>query len=283
MLKAATSARSLARIARMAAVLVLLAIWLLPLLGVAVTSVRTIEDLNRGNFWGWPSETRLVANYAEVLGGSGVGQLILNSVLITIPTVLGTLVLSTMAGYALATYRFRGSLLLLALFIGGNLVPFQILAIPVRSLMADTLGLYDTRTALVLFHISFQLGFATLFMRNFARQLPTSLIDTARVEGLGELQILLHVAVPLLRPAMAAVAVLVFTFVWNDFFWSLILAHSSDVRPITAGLQALRGMWVTSWHLISAASLLAAIPPALMFFLMQRHFIAGLTLGVGAD
>ena len=272
-----------ARTVHRAAVVLVLIVWLLPLLGVAVTSVRAIEDLNRGNFWGWPSQTQLVENYAAVLRGSDVGQLILNSFLITIPAVVGTLVLSTMAGFALAAYRFRGSLVLLALFIGGNLVPFQILAIPVRSLMADTFGLYDTRAALILFHISFQLGFATLFMRNFTRQLPAALIDTARVEGLGELQILLHVAVPLLRPAMAAVAVLVFTFVWNDFFWSLILAHSNDVRPITAGLQALRGMWVTSWHLISAASLLAAIPPALMFFLMQRHFIAGLTLGVSAD
>jgi multiple sugar transport system permease protein len=277
------SAKSVARTVHKAAVLVLLLVWVLPLFGVAVTSVRAIEDLNRGNFWGWPDETRFVENYAAVLRGSEVGQLILNSFVITIPAVIGTLVLSTMTGFALAAYRFRGSLVLLALFIGGNLVPFQILAIPVRSLMADTLGLYDTRAALILFHISFQLGFATLFMRNFTRQLPTTLIDTARIDGISELQILLYVVVPLLRPAMAAVAVLVFTFVWNDFFWSLILAHSTDVRPITAGLQTLRGMWVTSWHLISAASLLAAIPPALMFFLMQRHFIAGLTLGVSAD
>jgi multiple sugar transport system permease protein len=179
--------------------------------------------------------------------------------------------------------RFSSSVILLALFIGGNLVPFQILAISVRSLMADVLGLYDSRWALILFHISFQTGFATLFMRNFIRQLPDTLIDTARIEGVNELQILLHVVVPLVRPAMAAVAVLTFTFVWNDFFWSLVLAHSNDVRPVTAGLQTLRGMWLTSWHLISAASLLAAMPPAVMFFLMQRHFITGLTLGVSGD
>ncbi len=271
------------RVAYRVVLLSLLVVWLLPLLGVAITSIRSIEDLNRGNYWGWPSETRFLDNYATVLFGSAMGRLFFNSFLITIPAVAGTILLSTMAGFALAIYRFRGNLLLLALFIGGNLVPFQILALPVRSLMADTLGLYDSRWALILFHISFQTGFATLFMRNFIRQLPATLIDTARVEGISELQILLHVVVPLVRPAMAAVAVLVFTFVWNDFFWSLILAHSNDVRPITAGLQTLRGMWVTSWHLISAASILAAIPPALMFFLMQRHFIAGLTMGVSAD
>jgi multiple sugar transport system permease protein len=120
-------------------------------------------------------------------------------------------------------------------------------------------------------------------MRNFMRQLPAALIDTARLEGIGELKILLWVVVPLVRPAMAAVAVLVFTFVWNDFFWSLILTQSNDVRPVTAGLQTLQGMWIASWHLISAASLLAAIPPAAVFFLAQRHFIAGLTFGVSAE
>jgi multiple sugar transport system permease protein len=245
--------------------------------------MRSIEDLNRGNYWGWPSQLRLYENYADVLTSSDMGQFVLNSFLITIPSVIGTVVLSTMAGFALAQYRFRGNLVLLALLIGGNLVPFQILAIPVRSLMADTFGLYDSRSALILFHVAFQTGFATLFMRNFIRQLPDALIDTARVEGLSEAQILLHVVVPLVRPAMAAIAVLVFTFVWNDFFWSLVLAHSTDVRPLTAGLQTLRGMWVTSWHLISAASLMAALPPSLMFFLMQRHFIAGLTLGVARD
>jgi multiple sugar transport system permease protein len=279
----AISTKTLAQVARKTLVLMLLALWLLPLFGVALTSIRTIEDLNRGNFWGWPGETQFLENYAAVLGGHDMPRLILNSFVITVPAVAGTLILSTMAGFALATYRFRANLLLLALFIGGNLVPFQILAIPVRSLMLDAFGLYDTRSSLILFHISFQLGFATLFMRNFTRQLPSSLVDTARVEGVSEWRILVYVVAPLLRPAMAAVAVLVFTFVWNDFFWSLILAHSSAVRPVTVGLQTLRGMWITSWHLLSAASLLAAIPPAALFFLMQRHFIAGLTLGMTGD
>ena len=88
---------------------------------------------------------------------------------------------------------------------------------------------------------------------------------------------------PLVRPAIAAIAALIFTFVWNDYFWSLVLVQSNDVRPVTAGLQSLRGMWLASWHLISAGSILAAIPPVLIFFLMQRHFIAGLTSGTQSD
>lgn len=259
-----------------------LAVWLLPLFGVALTSLRSIDDLNRGNFWGWPSEIKLVENYAAVFADTRMAQFILNSVLITLPAVIGAVALSCMAGFALAKFRFRGNLLLLVIFIAGNLVPFQILMIPVRNLALD-LQIYDTRWALILFHVAFQTGFCTLFMRNFIKQLPDAMLDAARIEGLSELQIFWHVVLPLVRPAIAAIAALTFTFVWNDYFWSLVLVQSDDVRPLTAGLQSLRGMWLASWHLISAGSIVAAIPPVLIFFLMQQHFIAGLTAGSESD
>lgn len=254
-------------------------LWLLPLFAVALTSVRSIEDLNRGNFWGWPSEIRFLENYSAVFTSSPMGQFILNSLMITIPAVIGALALSCMAGYALAKYRFPGNLVLFAIFIAGNFVPFQILMIPVRDLMITTIPLYDTIWALVVFHIAFQTGFCTLFMRNFIKQLPDALIEAARIEGVSELKIFWHVVLPLVRPAIAALAVLIFTFIWNDYFWALVLVQSDDVRPVTAGLQSLRGMWLASWQLISAGSIIAAIPPVVIFFLMQRHFIAGLTLG----
>ena len=103
--------------------------------------------------------------------------------------------------------------------------------------------------------------------------------DAARIEGVSEFKIFWFVVLPLVRPAMATLAVLVFTFVWNDYFWSLVLVQSDSARPVTAGLQSLTGMWVASWQLMSAGALVAAMPPVVMFFLMQRHFIAGLTLG----
>ena len=256
-----------------------LLLWLLPLLAVALTSVRSIEDLNRGNFWGWPTSIEFVQNYTAIFTTSPMARFILNSVLITVPAVAGALALSCMAGYALAKYRFRGSLALFAIFIAGNFVPFQVLMIPVRDLMINVIPIYDTVWALIVFHIAFQTGFCTLFMRNFIRQLPDALIEAARIEGVSELKIFWHVVLPLVRPAIAALAVLEFTFIWNDYFWALVLVQSDDVRPITAGLQSLKGMWLASWQLISAGAIVAAIPPVLMFFLMQRHFIAGLTLG----
>jgi len=254
-------------------------VWLLPLAGVALTSIRSADDLNRGNVWGWPSEFMLVENYTGVFTTSPMGQLLANSFVIATSATAGAVAMACMAGFALARYRFGGNTLLLAMFIAGNFVPFQILMIPVRELFADTLALYNTRFALILFHATFQTGFATLFMRNFIRQLPDDLIDAARLEGVSELAIFWRIVLPLVRPAVAGVSLLVFTFVWNDFFWSLVLVHSDEVRPVTAGLQSLRGMWLTSWHLVSAGSILAAIPPVLLFFFLQRHFIAGLTLG----
>ena len=264
------------RPAYVAAVLALLALWLLPLAGITLASLRSAEDLNRGDWWGWPHETHLIENYGAVLGASPILRFTLNSLLITVPAVVATVVIASMAGFALAKHRFRGARLLLMVFVAGNLVPAQVLMIPVRDLMI-ALHLYDTRVALVLFHTSFQTGFATLFMHNFIRELPDAVLDAARMEGASELTVFRRVVVPLVHPAMAAIAVLVFTFVWNDFFWSLVLVQSDAIRPLTAGLQALRGMYQTSWQLLCAASLLAALPPVAMFFFMQKHLIAGLT------
>lgn len=270
------------RIAFRAALFASLALWLLPMVGVALTSIRSIDDLNRGNLWGWPSEFRLIENYSAVFAEQRMAQFIVNSVLITVPAVLGAVTLACMAGFALAKYRFRGNLALFVIFIAGNLVPLQILMVPVRNLTIAT-GLYDTRWALILFHAAFQTGFCTLFMRNFIKQLPDDMLDAARNDGLSEFQIFRHIVVPLVRPAIAAIAALTFTFVWNDYFWSLVLVQSDDVRPLTAGLQSLRGMWLTSWQLISAGSIVAAVPPVLIFFFMQQHFIAGLTAGAQDD
>ncbi len=255
-----------------------LLVWLLPLVAVMMTSVRSLGDLSQGNYWGWPNEFAILENYTQVFAATPMATYFLNSLLITLPAAAGAVAISTMAGFALAKYSFRGNILLFAMFIAGNFIPFQILMVPVRNLTI-ALGMYDTLWALILFHVAFQAGFCTLFMRNFIRGLPHELIEAARVEGAGEFQIFFKVALPLVRPAMAALAVLVFTFIWNDYFWALTLVQSDEARPITVGLTALKGQWVASWNLISAGSIVAALPPVMMFFAMQKHFIAGLTLG----
>ena len=257
---------------------VTLIFWMLPLAGVFLTSFRSLADINSGNYWGWPSEFALVENYTQVFTVTPMIQYFLNSLVITIPTVLGTLLLSSLAGYSLAKHRFRGNFLIFALFIAGNFVPAQILMIPVRNLTLN-LGVYDTKLALILFHTSFQIGFCTFFLRGFIKELPHELIESARIEGASEFRVYWNIILPLILPALAALAVLEFTFIWNDYFWALVLVQGDEARPVTLGIQALRGRWTASWHLISAGSIVAALPPVVLFFMLQKHFITGLTLG----
>lgn len=267
-----------ARALYMTMVCAILVLWLLPLFAIILTSFRSFEDVMAGNYWGWPTEFNLVENYVAVFQQTKMLQYFVNSLIITVPSVIMVLVFSTMTGFVLSRYLFPGSMVIFVLFVGGNFLPQQIMMIPIRDLMVS-LGLYDTFFALMAFHIAFQTGFATLFMRNFIAALPAELFQAARAEGASPWQILIHIVVPLVRPALAALAILTFTFIWNDYFWAIVLTQSDAVKPVTAGLANLKGEWVSQWNIVSAATIFVAIPPVLMFFLMQKHFVSGLTMG----
>ncbi len=255
-----------------------LLMWLGPLLAVALFSIKPEADFVNANYWGMPSTFEGAANYGKVFFGSDMPRYLLNSFLITVPTVIGAVALSSMTGFALGVYKFRANLWIFFMFVAGNFVPFQILMVPVRDLTLE-LGLYNTKTGLVLFHIAFQTGFCTLFMRNFIRALPFELIEAARVEGVAEWKIFWYVVLPLMKPALAALAVLIFTFIWNDYFWAVVLTQGIESQPVTAGITSFNAQFRAAYHLMSAGSIVAALPPVAMFFLMQKHFIAGLTLG----
>ena len=253
-------------------------LWLAPLLAVALFSVKPDADFTSGNYWSLPSTFEGFINYGKVFFESDMPRYLLNSVFITVPTVIGAVALSTMTGFALGIYKFRANLWIFFMFVAGNFVPFQILMVPVRDLTLE-MGLYNTKTGLVLFHIAFQTGFCTLFMRNFIRALPYPLIEAARVEGVSEWRIFWYVVLPLMKPAIAALSVLIFTFIWNDYFWAVVLTQGVESQPVTAGITSFNAQYRAAYHLMSAGSIVAALPPVAMFFLMQKHFIAGLTLG----
>jgi len=266
------------RVAYQAFLPVALLLWLLPLVAVAIFSIKPESDFTNANYWGWPSSFEGIANYSRVFLSSDMPRYLLNSVFITVPTVIGAVALSSMTGFALGIYKFRANLWIFFMFVAGNFVPFQILMVPVRDLTLS-MGLYNTKTGLVLFHIAFQTGFCTLFMRNFIKALPFELIEAARVEGVAEWRIFWYVVLPLMKPALAALAVLIFTFIWNDYFWAVVLTQGVESQPVTAGITSFNAQYRAAYHLMSAGSIVAAIPPVAMFFLMQKHFIAGLTLG----
>ena len=253
-------------------------LWLLPLIAIMLVSLRSLSDLNAGNYWGIPTELNFLQNYSEVFVRSPMATYFLNSLIITIPTTIITLIISSMSGFTLAIHKFKFNMFIFAMFIAGNFIPFQILLVPVRSITIQ-FGMYDTWYALIIFHVAFQSGVCTFFLRNFIKELPFELIEAARADGATEVYIYTKIIIPLMRPALAALGVLIFTFIWNDYFWALVLVQSDSVRPVTVGLQALRGQWVASWNLIAAGSIVCALPPVIMFFILQKQFIRGLTFG----
>ncbi len=189
-----------------------------------------------------------------------------------------TLFFSSLAAYALARFKFRGSRVLFFVFVAGTLLPFQILLLPVFRL-TNFLHIYDTYLALIVFHTAFQLGFCTFVLRNYMRTVPGEILEAARIDGCSEFGIFSRIMMPLTVPALAAIATLEFTWIFNDFLWALILLQNDALKPVTAGLASLRGQYISDWTVIVSGSLIATLPTVIVFILLQRYFIQGLTLG----
>lgn len=252
-------------------------LWLVPVLTALITALRTNNDILTRGFWSLPSVLTL-KNFGEAWTRGGLTHYLPNSFIITLPSLVGTLFLSSLAGYALSRFRFRGDRLILFIFVAGMMLPFQILLLPVFR-MVNALGLYNTYWALIIFHTAFQLGFCTFVLRNYMRTIPGEILEAARIDGCSEFRIYRQIMMPLTLPALAALATLLFTWIFNDFLWALILVQNDKLKPVTTGLAALRGQYVMDWTVIISGSLIATMPTVLVFLFLQRYFIAGLTLG----
>lgn len=260
-------------------VIPLLVSWLVPMATAVLTSLRSLDDLIANGPFRLPDPV-VLGNFGEAWDRGGLNRYMANSFIITLPVLIGTLLLSSMAGFALARFRFRGNLLLYFIFVGGTLLPFQILMLPVFQL-TNRLGLYDTYWALIIFHTAFQLGFCTFVLRNFMRTIPGEIFDAARIDGSTELRIFWQHAVPLSLPSLAALATLEFTWIFNDYLWALILIQQDRLKPVTTGLAALMGEYQRSWNILFAGTLIAVVPTVVVFLFLQRYFIQGLTMGTG--
>ncbi len=253
--------------------------YMLPVFSAVITSIRTQQDISVNGFWSIPSEITF-NNYPEAWGRGHVSRYMLNSFIITIPALIGTIFLSSLSAYALARYKFRGNRPIYFMYVAGTMLPFQILLLPV-FLLTNKLGLYNTYYGVIMIHIAFQLGFCTFVLRNFMKTLPGEVMEAARIDGASEWGIYWRIAMPLTVPAIAAVATLEFTWIFNDYLWAIILIQNDSLKPVTAGLSSLKGQFITDWPLIVAGALLATVPTLIVFFALQRYFIGGLTLGSG--
>lgn len=256
---------------------VLAALWLIPIFAALITAVRTMDDISINGFWSVPQVITL-NNFFEAWGSARVSQYLVSSFIVTIPSLFGMLFLSSLTAYALARFRFRLNLPIYFMFVAGTMLPFQILLLPV-FLLVKSLSLYNTYFALIAIHTTFQMGFCVLVLRNFMRTVPSEIFEAARVDGCSEFKIYWRIMLPLSLPAMASLATLEFTWVFNDYIWALILVSKQELLPVTAGLATLRGQYTTDWPVITAGALLSTIPTLIVFVFLQRYFIQGLTLG----
>jgi len=262
-------------------------IWILPILFTILQSFRPFADVVVKGVWSWPNHLTL-DNYFHAFGQSRMWLFFLNSVEVAVPAVVITLFLASLIAFVLSRYESRFTVPMLMLFTAGNLLPPQLLYIPlyraflhiwVPSFINQNHKLYDTQLGLILVHVSIQIGFATFVLTNYLRTIPKEISESALVDGANVWNHYWRIIFPLLRPALASLGVLMTTWIYNDFFWSLVLLKTGNKRPITAALSNLQGEFNTDYNLLAAGACMAFIPTLIVFFVARKHFVAGLTLG----
>jgi multiple sugar transport system permease protein len=260
--------------------------WLFPVVWAALNSFRDYDYTSAHGYASLGGFT--LRNYVDAWQQGEFTRHFLNSLIITVPAVVLTLFLASCVAFVLARFSFRFNLALLGLFVAANLLPQQALLIPLFRLyrsvplpywMSSSGQLLDSYWGLILINIAFQTGFCTFVLSNYMKTLPHEMFEAARVDGASVLRQYFQITLPLIRPALAALATLLVTWIYNEFFWATVLMQSGDKFPITSSLNNLRGQFFTDYNLLSAGSILIAIPVLVVFFVLQKQFVAGLTLG----
>ncbi|MBT0567059.1 carbohydrate ABC transporter permease [Williamsia sp. CHRR-6] len=265
---------------------VLAILWLFPMAWAVYNSFRDNDyTLKHGylSFGGYTFD-----NYVQSWTTGDIPRYFWNSVIITVPAVVLILFLGSMAAFILVRYSWKFNIIMLAVFIAGNLLPQQTLltplfrlynAIPLPLWMSSSGSLYDSYWGLILVHVAFQTGFCVFVLSNYMKTVPPELLEAATVDGAGLFRQYWQVVLPLCRPALAALATLMVTWIYNDFFWALSLMVSGKKLPVTTALQNLQGAFFTNTNLLAAGSVLVALPTVMVFIGLQKHFVSGLTMG----
>jgi len=252
-------------------------VWVAPMVFVLILAFRSFDDIAQNGTAAWPKSFTWAGFHTAMTTGE-MGRALWISVQVTVPAVLLSLLLASWAAYALSRHHIPGRRFILLLMLAGNLLPPQILLIPVSRVM-DSLGIYDTLVALVAIHVGFGLGFYTFVLHGFMRSIPAELTEAARIDGAGPIAIYARIIMPLCRPSLAALGALATTWIFNDLIWSITVLRTEAKLPVTAALLNLQGGYTSNWNVVAAASVVAAVPTAIVFFAFQRHFVSGLLMG----
>ena len=267
---------TLSRVAIYTTLLVAVAVYLIPLVVMLLTSLKTPADIRTGNLLSWPEVTTIIG---WVKAWDAVGGYFWNSVKITVPAVIISTLLGALNGYVLAMWRFRGSQLFFGLLLFGCFLPFQVILLP-ASFTLGQLGLANTTPGLVLVHLVYGLAFTTLFFRNFYVSVPDALIRAARLDGAGFFTIFARILLPMSIPTIMVCLIWQFTQIWNDFLFGVVFA-SGDTQPITVALNNLvnTSTGVKEYNVDMAAAMIAGLPTLLVYILAGKYFLRGLTAG----
>ena len=266
--------------------MVMALLWLFPLLWALFNSFRDYSYTLQHGYLSFGGFT--LDNYVQAWERGGFTNSFINSAIITLTAVVVTLVLSSCAGFVLARYSFRFNLSMLAVFVAANLLPPQSLLIPIYRMfravelpywLSSSGSLLDSHLGVIIVNVAFQTGFCTFVLSNYIKTLPKEIYESAMLDGASIWTQFAGLTLPLLRPPLAALATLQTAWIYNEFFWATVLMQSGDKFPVTSSLNNLKGAFFTDYNLLSAGSIIAALPVLAVFFILQKQFVAGLTLG----
>lgn len=278
---AARTGRLLARVPLHLVIIGVCTVWMLPTLGLFVNSLRPAQAVASSGWWTAltrPSQFTL-ANYESVLTSQGMAQSFMNSLIITVPATVLTMLVAALAAYAFSWIEFKGRDWLFLVVVGMIVVPIQLTLIPVLRMFA-AVGLTGTFYGLWLAHIAYGLPFAIFLLRNFFAALPKDLLDSAFLEGASHFTTFRRIVLPLSVPALAALGIFQFLWVWNDLLVALVyLGGSANVAPLTVTISNLVNSFGSAWQLLTAAAFISMVLPLTIFFALQRYFVEGILAG----
>lgn len=271
------------RVAIYAILILAAAFYLLPVFVLLITGMKSFDEVSLARMWDLPSglhfDSFVQAWFGKPSEGvRGLADNFMNSVYLAIPATILSAILGSMNGYVLAKWKFRGSNVLFPLILFGMFIPYQSILIPLVQVL-QRIGLYGSIPGLIFVHVVYGIPITTLIFRNYYAEVPTELVEAAKIDGANILSIYRHILFPISLPGFVVVMIWQFQSIWNDFLFGVVVTSRPAVQPITVALNNMAGSFVVEWNVQMAGALLAALPTLLVFILLGQYFMRGLLAG----